>query len=375
MLTTHLVTARTELDALEMPWNILAAGEPMRSWNWLATWWKHYGDTEDRELHVLAIYDEPDGDAGDGTLLGIAPWYIEHRPLHGSVLRPLGDGHVCTDHLSLLCRPDSVATVAATIADYLTANDDAWDRLELVSIDDGDDAITTLAGELEARDALVSCSRAGNCWVIDLPQSWDAYLEEVSASHRRQLRKVVERKIESGRSRVHLVTNPAELDEAWQILVDLHQRRRKDLGDDGCFSSPQFSQFHRELVDQLLAACQLRMSWTELDGKPFTAEYHFSGPDTVYTYQSGMDTDRLGEAPGRLAYVLTIRRAIEDGFQHLDFLRGDERYKSHFRAQARGTFDYHIFPNRPLARLRGHVLLAAGSLKNWLKPGNSLAKT
>src|SRR5690606_36144268 len=136
------------------PWNILAAGEPMRSWDWLATWWKHYGNSSERELHVLALYDETDD--GTGPLVGIAPWYLEN----GTALKPLGDGHVCTDHLSLLARPDYVATVASTVAEYLTDNDDQWDRLELPSIDDGDEAISLLVGELEARDVLVGCQKA-----------------------------------------------------------------------------------------------------------------------------------------------------------------------------------------------------------------------
>jgi CelD/BcsL family acetyltransferase involved in cellulose biosynthesis len=372
MLTTHLITARADLDALEMPWNILAAGEPMRSWNWLATWWKYYGKSDDRELHILAVYEE--SESGAGTLVGIAPWYIEHTPLHGRVLRPLGDGHVCTDHLSLVCRPDYIATVATTIADYLTVNDDDWDRLELGSIDDGDDAITLLVGELESRDALVSCQRGSNCWVIDLPATWDEYTASLSSSHRRHLRKCDEKYILSGRSRLHVVTNAQELDEAWTIFVDLHQRRRKNLGDEGCFASPEFHDFHRDVAGQLLELGQLRMSWIELDGTPFTAEYHFCSPETVYTYQSGMDTDRLSEAPGRLAYVLTLRRAIEDGFTHLDFLRGDEPYKAHFRAVAKPTLDYHVFPNRRLARLRGQVLLAAGTLKHWVKQGVASVK-
>ncbi len=367
MLTTHLITVRTDLDALEMPWNILAVGQPMRSWNWLATWWNYYGQAEDRELHVLAVYDESDD--GTGTLVGIAPWYIERTSIHGSVLRPLGNGHVCTDHLSLLCRPDYLASVATTIAEYLTDNDDEWDRLELDAIDDGDDAITLLVGELESRDALVSCRPAGNCWVIDLPETWDAYLKTISASHRRQLKQCYERKIDSGRSKLHLVTNASELDEAWKILVELHQRRRNELGDEGCFASQQFHDFHRDIAGQLLELGQLRMSWNELDGTPFTAEYHFTSPDTVYTYQSGADSDRLEESPGRLAYMQTVKRAIEDGFTRLDFLRGDEPYKAHFRAEAKPTFDYHVFPNRPLARLRGHVLLAAGTLKHWVKQG------
>ena len=373
MFETRLITTTTELAALQTPWNILAAGQPMRSWNWLATWWKHYGHVGERELHVLAVYDVAESD--EGTLVGIAPWYMEHTTVGGNVIQPLGNGHVCTDHLSLLCRPDYIATVTTTIANYLSDNDDEWDRLELSSIDDDDEAMGLLVAELEGRDAMVTAQRADNCWIVELPETWDKYLATLSSSHRRQLRRCYREQIESGRCRWHQVTKPSELAEAWQILIDLHQRRRSSLGDAGCFASPTFTSFHRDVIAQLLALGQLRLSWTELDGAPFTAEYHFSSPDTVYTYQSGIDADRLDESPGRLAYLLTAKRAIEEGYTRLDFLRGDEPYKAHFRAEPKPTFDYHVFPNRPLARLRGQMMTAAMTVKDWMKQTTHPAKS
>jgi CelD/BcsL family acetyltransferase involved in cellulose biosynthesis len=89
----------------------------------------------------------------------------------------------------------------------------------------------------------------------------------------------------------------------------------------------------------------------------------------VYTYQSGIDPDRLEVSPGRLAHMLTIRRAVEDGYQRIDFLRGDEPYKAHWRASAQPIYDCRVFPNRPLARLQGHVMSAAIAVKDWMKQG------
>jgi CelD/BcsL family acetyltransferase involved in cellulose biosynthesis len=366
MLTTRVITTTADLAALAVPWNILAAGAPMRSWYWLATWWKHYGTSANRELHVLAVYD--DAESGSESLVGIAPWYIERSRLFGSVLRPLGDGEVCTDHLSLLVRPDYVASVVATVAEYLSS-DDEWDQLELLAIDEGDCAIELLIAELESTGSLVSPERAGNCWVIDLPETWEQYLAAVSQSHRRQLRKCYEQKVGSSRVQWHTVTDHGELETAWNILIDLHQRRRSGLGEPGCFASPRFNSFHREVVEQFFSTQQLRLSWIELDGSPFTAEYHFSSPDTVFSYQSGMDTSRLDESPGRLSYLLSLQKAINEGFTHFDFLRGDEPYKAHFRGEARPIYDYHVFPSRQLARLRGRLMSAASTVKDWMKQG------
>ena len=64
----------------------------------------------------------------------------------------------------------------------------------------------------------------------------------------------------------------------------------------------------------------------------------------TYVYQAGIDPQRLADEPGHLITAATVKRAIEQGGRAVDFLRGDEPYKAHFRALA-----------RPLLALRGRT--------------------
>ena len=374
----ELITDWNELAALEGPWNALAAGMPFRSWDWLATWWTHYGSVDrrgarerqraddrhaasDRQLNVLAVYD------ADRKLIGVAPWYLDRTVIKGNVLRWLGSGEVCTDHLSLICSPDIEAQVAVAVAEALTSTCDDWDRLDLAAVDADDAAIGTLVAELEDRECLVSRHTADACWVLDLPASWDDYLAALSKSHRKQLRQLERRVLESDRARWHCVQHASQFHHAWSILVDLHQRRRKSLGEPGCFASRPFHEFHREIAGRMLERGQLRLSWLELDGTPIATEYHLANATTTYAYQGGVDPDRLDEEPGRLSTILFVQAAIAEGQKHIDFLRGDEPYKAHWRATARPMCDYRIVPNRRLARLRGNVLAAADTLSDWVR--------
>ncbi len=81
-----------------------------------------------------------------------------------------------------------------------------------------------------------------------------------------------------------------ELEAAWPILVDLHQRRRKSLGEPGCFASNSFYDFHRDVAERLLKRGQLRLSWLTLDGMPAAAEYHFA--DRIATLTDGVISDK-----------------------------------------------------------------------------------
>jgi hypothetical protein len=375
------ITNWPELEALEHDWNALVDDVPFRSWDWLATWWKHYGSESSESnsrrsqraglrLNVLAVYDVVAGDAGSTRkLVGIAPWYLDENPLMGSVLRWLGDGEVCTDHLSLICKPEDASRVAMAIAEALNTQHDDWDRIDLKAVDDNDAAVGQLLDAVEKHECFVTKSIADACWAVDLPATWDEYLAAISKSHRKQLRQLERRVLDSGRVRWNSVHNAAELDVAWTVLVDLHQRRRKSLGEPGCFASRSFFNFHREIVERMFARGQLRISWLALDGRPAAAEYHFADNRATYAYQGGVDPDRLDVEPGRLSTILCMQQAITEGHGKLDFLRGDEPYKAHWRATPHETFDYRVVPNRRLAKLRGRVYNVAGALSDFARQG------
>jgi CelD/BcsL family acetyltransferase involved in cellulose biosynthesis len=336
---------------------------PFRGFAWQSAWWRHYGGP--RELCVLAVFD-------DERLAGVAPWYFETLPGGGRVLRPLGTGEVCSDYLSILCRPEQEAALAAALAEFLSGRDaPEWDAIHLDAVDGDDTAVARLAEELTARGAAARRRETHRCWRVALPGSWEEFLMMQSKSHRKQLRRTERASPLGGRARLH-ECDDATFARGWEILVDLHQRRRQSLGQPGCFASPAFAAFHRAAAEQLLAQGQLRLSWLELDGRPAAAEYQVAGDDATYAYQSGVDPERLGDDAGRLMMMATIRRAIETGQRSFDFLRGDEPYKAHWRAAPRPAFDWRIAANTPRAKLRHGAWLATDNLKGWLKGAKAL---
>lgn len=368
-MNTELITTWDELSALAPAWNELAEGMPFRSWDWLATWWKYYSSAG-RQLYVLAVYGN--GRDKKRQLVGIAPWYLDRSVLGGSVIRWLGSGEVCTDHLSIICGPERLSEVAEQIAEALLASSDDWDRLDLSAIDRDDDTMVCLFEQFAERECAVSKHSADGCWVLDLPPSWEDYLAAVSKSHRKQLRQLERRVLESERACWHRVTSVSDLPRAWEVLVDLHQRRRKSLGEPGCFASRPFHDFHREVAERLLDRGELRISWLEIDGSPIAAEYHVADAKTTYAYQGGVDPERLDEEPGRLSTILCFRAAINEGHKRIDFLRGNEPYKAHWRAKLSETFDYRVVPNRRLAKIRGRMFNVTGTVTDWVRQGTQV---
>lgn len=369
-----------ELAELAPAWNRLARGVPFRSWEWLGPWWRHFGaaalpQTSARELFVVAVYDSA-GPRSASELIGLAPWYCERKGARSAV-RFLGSGEVCSDYLTVLSAAGRETDVAAALADWLVAlrKDNAgkgsgpfaWDRLEFSGIADDDVAMKSLLEQLTLRGAIIDRRRAEHCWRVDLPGSWDEYLAGLSKSHRKQLRRFQRRLFATGRAVLHTARTEAEFRQGFEMLVDLHRRRRESLGDRGCFHDPRFTDFHREVAGRFFELGLLQLSWLELDSRPVASEYQLLGGDTVYAYQSGIDPASLEKEPGRLATLAVLRAAIESGRRVYDLLRGDEAYKAHWRARPYPCSDLRVLPGRGADWVRHGVWVARENVRSWAK--------
>jgi len=349
-------------------WDRLAAGNPFRGWAWMSTWWRHYGSgttcSGNRHLYVLAVFDRAN------RLVGIGPWYVDRAWIAGRVLRLLGTGEVCSEYLGILAEPDMEAEVARALAAWLVEASiaaDRWGLVELTAVDEQDQSTALFVEELRRRGLMVHQRFGPRCWRIELPTTWQEYARMLSRHRRRQLRHLENRFLKSGRAVCYDASRPALLLRAQEILIDLHQRRIGSLGASGCFSSERFVAFHRDVMYPLLERGQLQLSWVELDGRPVLAEYVLCGGGVAYSYQSGFAPEHGHLSPGHIGNITVIRRAIARGMSAVDFLRGDEPYKSQWHATPRRTLEFRIAADRPSARCRLGLWLAGSRAKGWLK--------
>ncbi len=360
-MSVRLLTTLEELAAVAAPWRTLAGGVPMRGPEWLGGWVQHYHEEPGQPL-VLSVW------RGE-QLIGLAPWRLEKSLRSGRAIRWLGDGEVCTDHLTVLTKPGDNQTVAEELAEWLIDEFNEWDLLDLDHTDADDPAVTALFEVLSESGCASQAIQDDACWTIELPDDWEEFLARQSKSHRKQLRRAERRVLESDACVWTPVQSLNDWEQAWPVLIDLHQRRRQSLGEPGCFASERFTAFHRELSRTLLKSDQLRMSWLALDGQPVAAEYHFAGSGAVYAYQGGVDPERLDDEPGRLSNIATLRHAIEESRTTFDFLRGDEPYKAHWRAVERPTMRRTAVAPRQSARFRAQANRAADTVRGALKSG------
>jgi len=366
MLTASLSTSVRRIDnalglrQLAEPWETLAGDVPFLRPTWMAAWWRHYSQPAD-QLYVLVV------ERGDGQVIGIAPWYVSQSSRYGRVLRFLGSGEVCSDYLTILTASDDRSQVVSALAEWLADTAKDWDLIELIGVEAGDATVLEFARRMQGDDLQIHTRPGLNTWRLSLPGTWDEYVKTLSKSRRERVRQLLRRKFEPGHAGTALVQSPVDLQADFETFVDLHQRRRQSLGEPGCFTSPRFAAFHREMSKSLLAEGKLRLCITRLDGRAIHAEYDISGGDTVYYYQSGIEPELAAERPGWLGAIGALRMCIEHGYRHFDFLRGDEPYKSSWGATAVPATEFRIVGSSASARLRHVAWRAATGAKHWIR--------
>lgn len=356
-ISTSRVTDLSSLASSANEWNRLAANVPFRRWEWVESWWRHYR-SRGKSAYVLTVR------TGEGELVGLLPCYLTAGPITGRVLRFMGSGEICSDYLTLLSAPGYEQVAAESIGRWLSETAAReWDLLELDGVDQSDPTLLLLTECLRSQGHRIHARQRTNGWRLKLPGSWEEYLAKVSKGRRVRIRQIVKRRFETGQAVGVIASTVEEFDRGWQIFYDLHQRRRQSLGEKGCFVSERFAKFHAEVSRRFFEIGQLRLHWIELDGVPVAVDYAFTGSDTVYCYQSGLDPHYIDAEPGWLDWTSSIRHAIEQGYQAFDFMRGDEPYKSSWRAEPVPLLEIRIVGRRPAAVFRDRLWNAGKSAK------------
>ncbi len=362
--TLHVtpLTGRELPAALVGDWNRLAGDMPLRRWEWLAPWWQCYR-AENDQLCLLVVRDEME------RVVGLAPWYLTRSFLDGRALRFLGDNEICTDYQTLLAEPQHADSVVAAVGDWLLHEGRGqWDTLDWRGKLAVDPLLEPLAARLVAAGGAARQRPLESAWRVEFPATWQEFTTGALSRKRREKLRALDRKfVQSGRAKLQTLASADELDKYLSIWQDLHQTRRAELGQAGCFAHPTFKIYHREVMREMLACDLLQMHYLELDGTPAASMYCLRGEGGIFQYQSGMDVTREQAQPGWLCQLLAMRASLEHGAAFWDFLRGDEAYKASWGAAPRSLVQQRIAAPRHTARWRHRFWTTQLNLKQWAK--------
>jgi CelD/BcsL family acetyltransferase involved in cellulose biosynthesis len=325
----EIVETRTSkaFTDLRDEWNELLArcerATIFQSWEWNEAWWRHFGS--DKRLLLLQAREH-------GRLVGLAPFYVSRYP--GIPLRRLAFvGAGISDYLDVLAPMQQAFDVCTAIAQYLTSSRDH----DLVDLQDLPPT-AVLREAMQSSPLLPDVGAAYElmwvdqepCLSLALPSTWEAYLARLGKKMRRNVpyyRRLLERRCE----RVDFgLAGRAELPEAMSALFELHQKRWQRREQRGHLGSQQVQAFHRLVAERFHDRDWLRLHYIRVGGRIIAIDYAFRFRDHYVGYLMGFNPDPEWQhySIGTVMTAEVIRRAIAEGCQIIDFLRGKEAYKA-----------------------------------------------
>lgn len=277
------------------------------SWEWISTWWEHFGRGEQLVASRRAT---------DGTLVALVPLY---RATVGPLRLLRFMGHGTGDQLGPIAAQRDATLAGETLVQAVAETRPAWDVF-LAEEMPGD-----APWRLDLRGQTLN--RRGSP-VIRFAEhsSWDDYLETRSRNLRREIRHHERRLMRKYRVRVRTTDDARRLGQDLDILFGLHAARW--AGTPSSFRRQH--RFHRAFASLALREGWLRLAFLELDGTPVAARYDFRFGGVHSAYNGGRDPRLARESVGLVLRTRTMRLALDEGATEYRFLRGDEPYKYRF---------------------------------------------
>jgi CelD/BcsL family acetyltransferase involved in cellulose biosynthesis len=327
-LRARVVQQADAFYALADAWGeLLARAEGSRvflSWEWLASWWRVFGEKSNLRLWIIIAEDE------DG-IQGIAPLYRRTQRLGGilpfSEIRFIGDSFVGSDFLDFIVDRGREDDVLRTFCGALS-DDRNWDRIELNDTEQ-DRGNTMRFRDLVDGEKRWTCTCPKfRCPYVDLPESWDAFKKLpdrvfkgiVAREHRRL-------------SRRHTVdfqfSAPAEqVPGILKRLFDLHAERWQSAGKTGTFVDERVREFFRVASAALSTRGHLRLSTLSVDGDMVAIQYGLAYDGVHFLLQTGCGLEgRRLKAGNAMQHLISQELVSDPAVRRIEFLRGDERYK------------------------------------------------
>ncbi len=315
-----------ELVGLRDAWDILASteGDFYCSFDWCSLWWQYYGGGRRLEIHVFSQQDE---------LVGIIPLFHEELtlgPCRIHVVRLVGCDY-STAPCNIPIRREFAQEVLAALMARI--NTQPWDLIQF----------GRMAGYFPHSDlvikAMISSGHAGQVeltydtlphTIIDLPKTFDKYLQNLSHRERHNIRKENRRLSEDYGITCDddgLAEDPVT---GMRRFIEFHQNQWVQKGHQGHFTDwPQAKEFHEALAKVLRQAGRLSLRRIHAGDMPLSMTYAIGFGKRLHWFLSARSMDPQWHFcfPGRVGACDLIKAAIEEGMDQVELGLGYYPYK------------------------------------------------
>jgi CelD/BcsL family acetyltransferase involved in cellulose biosynthesis len=323
-METRLIKDSTGFAQLEAFWDQLVvvsgANTCHSTFEWLFTWWKHFG--VDRHLLLLVAYE-------DGLPVGLAPLYVGNGTTESRDLHFLGQGlSDYADFIAPRSRPDVTEALVSALMDLRSS----WDGMDLEEIPAQSRSREFLDHAIDVGDVSATWQTTVQCPYLPIETDWEAFYATMGKGFQHEVRNKLNRWNSRSTGRGEgMELRYLDRREVDNIFVDevvaLSDKRRLVDSHRSPFLNHPDQEFLREVLPLMGRRNQLRVAELR-SGKAllaFMLAYYWQG--VVYTWNTQYDPAYGEYSLGRIVLVRLAEQSFREGCHELDFMRGEEPYK------------------------------------------------
>jgi CelD/BcsL family acetyltransferase involved in cellulose biosynthesis len=306
------------------------------TWEWLSTWWKHFGD--DRIFSLITVSD-------DEKLIAAAPLMNSKYKLAGLKLTKMEFiGTPAADYQTFLLA-DKKAECAKLMLDYAKSKVSSWDCMEFEDIPEDSETIKILSN-CSTKKLRFDERNLNICPYIILPTRFEDYFQGLGSNWRRNMRRWEKRLKNEFKVNFYIHKDLGTLEKAMKKFFYLHQVKWQSEKRSGAFADPKFRDFHLNVAKLFAERGWLNLCFLTLNDEPVSAIYAFKYGNKMFNYLTGFDPAFSDYRVGHLLFMYSIKDSIENGLREFDFMRGDESYKQQWNTLIRNNLEVRAIKKR-----------------------------
>jgi CelD/BcsL family acetyltransferase involved in cellulose biosynthesis len=274
---------------------------------WLKAWWDAFGREDELYLRTLR----------DGQkVIGFAPLMV-----NGETASFIGSADVC-DYLDFVIAPGEESNFFGLLLDDLRNH--GIKKLDLKPLRHDSTVLGHLTSMTRERGYNVNCCPDDVSLELDLPTTWNEYLEILNGKQRHEVRRKLRRLWEAGNVEYHCIEVGREVEDYLNVFLKLFALSKSEKAS---FMEPKMELFFRSLAKAMADVGLLRIGALQVKEVPAAMTMGFDYDDSHYLYNSAYDPQFGYLSVGLLSKILCLKESIQKGKRKWNFLKGAEPYK------------------------------------------------
>lgn len=308
------------------------------TWNWNYIWFKHY--SANRDLSILVF----ENDNGIQGIIPLVRKKLTFSMINYPILENMGIPN--SDYGGIIV-PDNYKEITDQIfnlfAKFIKEHKLA---IRMDEIPKNINIYSELKDRLSANGIGVFVKRQplSYCPYISLEGSWETYLKKLNKKFRKDIERNT-RRFERDFGEIHFRKSSSveDLKNDFNIFMDLQKKKRFNKGFEP-IGTDELS-FLYDIAENFLSNNWLNLSFLEVNGSTVACGLAFEYNKVYYYYLNAFDSEYSSYSMGKIHYFYILKDLFNRGLNELDFMRGDEIYKSFWSPSTRTNERIIVYAN------------------------------